>query len=99
MRTPSIDTLSAKIEKLENQVSKLEAKRTELSEAREKLATLSSGENRDAMRARLIKKRAEAERLSALLDSLEAEDAESGDAADAESVTINAEDVGTLTVD
>ena len=74
MRTPGIDTLTAKIEKLENQVAKLSAKQIELAEARAKLLTLSSGENRSAMKARLMAQRAKADKLEALLASLEAEE-------------------------
>lgn len=76
MRTPTFEGLSATIAKLENQVSKLEAKKIALAEAREKLANLSSTESVEGMRKRLAAKKAEAERLAALLESLESEEAD-----------------------
>lgn len=77
MRTPSIATLAIKVEKLEGQVSKLEAKKVELAAARVKLSELSSDDNVAIMRIRLEKKRAEAEKLAELLESLESNSEES----------------------
>lgn len=71
MRTPSIETLTRKVEKLEGQVSKLRSKETELAEAKEKLSAMSSPDRIESIKSTLEKKRAEFTRLEALLEDLE----------------------------